>query len=316
MNLVVMIPAYNEEKTIGRVIRQIPKKIKGVSKVKVLVVDDGSTDNTVKVAKKFGVNKVVSHKQNLGLGIAFRTGLDTALEMGADIIVNIDADNQYDAKEIPELIKPILNGNADIVLGSRFKGWIEDMPFVKRIGNKTFSWLVRRLSSLPISDAQTGFRALTRSAVLAINLFSNYTYTQEMIIQAAYKNLKIVEVPCSFRKREGKSRLISTVGRYTKNCIAIVLRTYRDYKPLQLFGLIGGLIFVSGLTSGSYVLYHWLTTGLVSPHIPLAILTAILLIFGFQIIVFGLIADMVGSQRKLIERIFYEIKKENYGKKK
>jgi len=314
MDLVVTIPAYNEEKTIAEVIKKIPRNIKGISKVKVLVIDDGSTDKTVSIAKKAGADKIVSHKQNLGLGITFRDAMDNALVMGADIIVNIDADNQYDPKEIPHLIRPILENKADIVLGSRFKGKIEEMPPIKRFGNKAFTFLVRRLSGLDISDSQTGFRALTRDAAMRINILSTYTYTQEMIIQAAYKNLKVVEVPCVFRKREGSSGLISTVFRYAKSGLAITSRTYRDYRPLKFFGSIGLTIFGIGSAFALFILQHFLRTGLVTPYIPLTILTAITLIVGFQLIIFAMLADMIGQQRRIQEEILYRVKKNGNGR--
>lgn len=309
MKLVVMIPAYNEEASIASVIKEIPRKIRGISKVEVLVIDDGSTDNTANEAKIAGADKVVSHTHNLGLGNAFRTGLDNALEMGADIIVNTDADGQYVGAEIPDLIGPIFVKRADMVLGSRFAGSIEHMVASKKIGNRMATRMVRYLSGIPITDGQTGFRALTRDAALKLNVMSNYTYTQETIIQAAMKGLKIVEIPVTFRKREGYSKLVSSPLGYAKKSATILFRTYRDYKPLKFFGAIGGIVILIGLILGVRVIYHYLTTGLVSPMLPTAILSAMTMIVGFQVLVFAFMADMMGQQRRTQEEILYRIKK-------
>lgn len=309
MKLVVMIPAYNEEKTIGKVIKEVPRKIEGIDEVEVLVINDGSTDNTVKVAKEAGADKIVGFKENKGLAPAFRTGLETALGMGADIIVNTDADFQYDQKQIPDLIKPILDGEADMVLGSRFKGWIEHMPSKKKIGNKIATWVTRAASGYPVSDAQTGFRALTKETALRLNVVSNYTYVQETILQAINNGLIIKEIPVNFRRREGESRLISNVFGYAKRGAPIILRTYRDYNPLKVFSIIGGIITLLGFLAGLRVLVHYFKTGMVGPYLPSAVLTVVLLIVGFQVIILGLIADMMKTQKKLQEEILYRLKK-------
>jgi len=193
--LVVVIPAYNEAGSIGSVIKELPPRIQGVDEIKVIVVDDGSTDNTIGEAIKAGVDEVVSLGRRMGLSYAFKTGIEKALEMGADIVVNIDADGQYNGGEISDLVKPILSGEADIVLGSRFKGWIEQMSLSKRIGNRVATWVTRMASSFPTTDSQTGFRAFSKEAALKLNVFSDYTYVQEVIIQGSLKGLRMVEVP-------------------------------------------------------------------------------------------------------------------------
>jgi len=311
LRLVVTIPAYNEERTLGKVIREIPRKIDQIDDVKVVVVDDGSIDNTRKVAFEAGADKVISFKQNRGLAQAFKIGLNVALQMNSDVIVNIDADGQYDGAEIIKLITPILNSEADIVLGSRFKGWIEYMPLQKKLGNSLATKVTNLLSGLKISDSQTGFRAFSKEAALRINVMSNYTYVQETIMQAVYKRLKIVEVPVHFRRRKGKSRLIPNIFSYSKRAGLTILKTYRDYKPLRTFLLIGGFIILIGLAFGLRVLIHYLNTGMVTPHIPSAILTAVLLIVGFQVVILALIADMIGSSRKVQEEILYMLKKKD-----
>lgn len=323
MRLAVTIPAYNEEKTIDRVIKEIksltPKDFdEKIDDIKILVIDDGSTDNTVKVAKEAGADVIVSFRRNRGLARAFRQGIETALEIGADIIVNIDGDGQYNAKEIPKLVKPILDGEADIVLGSRFKGWIEYMPVQKKIGNRIATWVTRIASGYPTSDAQTGFRAFSRDAAMRLHVLADYTYVQETIIQANYYGLKIVEVPVQFRKRkgDGKSRLISNIFGYAKRAGMIILRSYRDYNPLKVFGLLGGVFIAGGLYFGWRVLSYYLATGMVGGRLPSAVLATLLFIVGVQTVVLGLLADMLKSQRMLMDDMLYRLKKLEYEKKK
>lgn len=234
MKLIVTIPAYNEEKTIDKVIKEIPRQISGIETIEVLVINDGSTDNTVEVAKEAGADHIITLKENQGLAFAFRTGLEEALKKGADIIVNTDADFQYNQQQIPDLIKPILEEKADIVLGSRFSGNIEHMVLGKRIGNIIATRITSMASGYPVSDAQTGFRAFSRDAALRMAIFSDYTYVQETIMQAVNHNLTLVEIPVDFRKREGTSRLMTGIFNYAKRAASTILRTYRDYNPLVI----------------------------------------------------------------------------------
>jgi len=309
MKLIVSIPSYNEEKTVGDVVKKIPRRIEGIEQVQVIVADGASTDRTVQIAKEAGADKIISCKTREGLALGFKRGLDTALELGADIIVNIDADNQYDPTEIPALIKPIIEGEADVVLGSRFKAYMEDMPLQRRIGNKVATYVTRRLSGVQISDAQTGFRAFTREAAMKLNILSKYTYTQETIIQAAYKKLKLVEIPINFRRRkEGKSRLILSLFDYARKAGLTALLTYLNYKPLKTFVYMGLFLMVLGILVGLRVTVHYLLTGSVTPYLPSAILTAILLIVGFQVSILGLHAEMIRSNRELLEDILYKLR--------
>lgn len=310
MKLVVTIPAYNEEATIGTVIDEIPKKIRGIKEIQILVIDDGSTDRTGDLASKKAA--VLRNKQNFGLAVTFKRGLERALEMGADIIVNTDADMQYNQTQIPALIQPILDKRADIVLGSRFKGTIESMPRGKKWGNRISTWAVRRVTGLPISDAQTGFRAFSKEAAMKMNLQSKHTYVQETILQAAAHNLVIEEIPIEFRKRQDASRLISSVSGYAKKAFYTILMGYLNYKPLKVFLSIGLLFLVVGLVAGVRVLIHYFTTGLVTPFLPTAVLTAILLIFGFQIIVIGLLAEMIKNKRRLEEETLFLLRQKKY----
>lgn len=308
MKLVVTIPAYNEEKTIQAVIKDIPKRIAGLKTIDVLVVDDGSDDKTAELARKAGA-KVISNSQNRGLAYTFRRALDKALELGADIIVNTDADNQYVQGQIPKLLQPIFSKKADVVIGSRFKGTIEEMSLQKYYGNKIATLAVKLLSGLPLSDAQSGFRAFSREAALKINVFSSYTYVQETILEAADKGLRIIEVPVDFRKRHDKSRLISNIFDYAMKAGATIVLGYLNYRPLKVFLLIGGSLFTGGLLLGLRVLLHYLETGLVQPYLPSAVLSGVLLIIGFQIMIMGLLAEMIKHNRKLTEEILYRMKK-------
>ena len=310
MKLVVMIPAYKEQKTICSVIKQIPSKIPGIKSIKILAIDDGSTDDTAKTAKRCGA-LVISHKKNLGLGVSFKDGLNKALKMGADIIVNIDADNQYNPKEIPKLIKPIIQGKADIVLGDRQISSLLHMPTGKKLGNKISTWFIRRLSHLPIRDAQTGFRAFSREAALKMNLLGDYTYTQETIIQAYKKGLKIAQIPVQFRKRSDPSRLISNIWSYAKNAGATILRTYRDYHPLKVFTYLSFIIFLPSLFLASLVLRHYLITGLFTGMLGTALLSGILLVTSVIVFTIGLLADMIKRNRILQEEILYYLKKKS-----
>lgn len=316
MKLVVTIPAYNEEKTIANVITEIPQEIEGIESVEVLVIDDGSTDETIKQATEAGADRILSHRGNEGLGIAFRDGLEAALEMGADLIVNIDGDGQYNAKEIPRLIKPLLENKADIVLGWRDIDSLDFMPKGKKIGNKIATWFTRRVSDLPVKDAQSGFRAFSQEAALRLNLSGKYTYVQETIIQAKYKGLKIEQIPIEFRPRSGESRLISSLASYAHRAGTIIIGTYWNYHPLKIFSFIGGVLGIIGLAFGVRVLVHFIQTGMVSPYVPSAIIASFLVIAGLQTVILGLFAHMLKNQRLLQEKILYRLKKKEFTNKK
>jgi glycosyltransferase involved in cell wall biosynthesis len=309
MKLVITIPSYNEEQSIASVISEIPRTIKGIEDVQILVINDGSTDLTVDVAKRAGADKILTHKHNMGLAQTFRDGLNEALDMGADIIVNTDADFQYNGTQIPKLIAPILEKNADIVLGDRQINQLDHMPWGNLWGNKIATCIIRLVTHLPINDAQTGFRAFSREAALKMNLTGDYTYTQETIIQAANKNLRIEQIPVEFRRRNGKSRLISSIFRYAQSAGITVFRSFGAYHPFVIFSGIGVICFLLGLVFGFKVIIHFFTTGMVTPYLPSALLTSVLIIVGFLAILFGLLADMIRTQRMLAEEILYRLKK-------
>ncbi len=292
MKIVVSIPAYNEEKTLGAVLDSIHKELKHKRyNYKVLVVDDGSTDSTAEIAKQHGAT-VVSHAKNRGLAEAFRTEMKKCIEMGADIIVHTDADGQYLASEIPSLVEKVIGGY-DLVLGSRFKGKIESMPFIKRMGNKAFSRVLSNITKTKISDGQTGFRAFTREFAEKVQITSFHTYTQEQVLRAVKENYRITEVPIHFVKRGGgtKSRLMSGPFDYALKAWINILRVYRDYEPLRFFGYLGGFLLLAGIMLGAYIFYLIMTTGSAG-GIPRVILSALLVLTGIQIIIFGFLADM------------------------
>jgi glycosyltransferase involved in cell wall biosynthesis len=297
LKVVVTIPAYNEEETIADVIEGCKNYAS-----EIFVIDDGSTDKTREIAQLAGV-KMIIHKMNRGLSETIQDGFRAALNVGADIIINIDADGQYLAEEIPKLISPIIRDEADFVLGSRFAGHIEEMPWIKRFGNKLFTRVVRTLTNTEISDGQTGFRAFNRAAAMAsINLAGRYTYTQEQIIRLIEEGFRVAEVPIYFAKRQsGSSRLIASPLGYGAKAFAVTLRTYRDYHPVLFFGILGGILIIAGLLLGSFVIIEWITTGLVF-HESTAVLAAVFVMSGFQFLFFGFLADMFANLKRLIKR--------------
>ena len=313
MRLIITIPAYNEEKTVASVIRGVPRQLEGIDEVKILVIDDGSTDNTVAVSQEAGADYVITH-QNVGLATNFKISQDEALQRGADIILNIDADNQYDPDEIPKLIQPILDNKAEIVSGNRQVKNLDHMPSSKKYGNMIGTWVVKKVSGLPIQDASSGFRAYSREAALRLNVISQHTYTHETIIQAANKHLRFIEVPCTFRETERanqESRLIGGVWGHIKKSGATIVRTYSTYRSLKTFFYIGlPFILVGTFFILRFFYYYFFNSG--AGHIQSLIIAAILIIVGFQVFVIGLMADGISANRKINEEILYRLNKEKY----
>lgn len=294
MKVCVSIPAYNEEKTIGRVVAEVKQVLKkaGLS-FRILVVDDGSQDRTAGEARKAGA-EVHSHPYRYGLAETFRTEMERALKTRADVIVHIDGDGQYLAGDIPKLIEPIKRGEADLVLGSRFMGDIESMPLIKRWGNRMFSRTISGISRIKITDAQTGFRAFRREVAEKVNITSRHTYTQEMILRAVREKFRIKEVPIFFAKRrEGKSKLVSNPFSYAVRAWINIFRVYRDYEALKFFGSIGGTLLCIGVVLGIYLLYLLFASGfgIIDKAIPTILLTVLLAVSGIQILLFGFLAD-------------------------
>ena len=292
MRIIITIPAYNEEETIGIVIRGVKQAMnKTKYKYSILVVNDGSKDKTAEIARKEGAI-VYNHPYNCGLAEAFRTEISKCLELGADIIVHTDADGQYKAEEITKLIEPIERKEADLVLGSRFKGKIEEMPFIKKLGNRAFSRVISNIIKFKVSDCQTGFRAFTREVAEKVPIISDHTYTQEQIIRAVRQKFRIKEVPVYFAKRiSGESRLMSSPFSYAAKAWINILRIYRDYEPLKFFWRMGSIFLLFGLGIGLWLVILFLSEGKVG-HTPSTILSMLLIVVGVQIIIFGFLADM------------------------
>jgi len=308
MKLIIQIPCYNEETTLPQTLADLPKKIEGIDTIEILIVDDGSSDNTVKVAREHGVNYVVSFPQNKGLAKGFNAGIDACLKLGADIIVNTDADNQYYGEDIEKLIRPIINGEAEIVIGDRNTSEIEHFSWLKKKLQRLGSWVVRHLSDTDIPDATSGFRAFSREAALQMNVVTRFTYTLETIIQAGKKNLIVTHVPIRTNEKLRESKLFRNNWQYIKRSISTILRIYTMYEPLKMFTYIGGTIFFIGFLIGLRFLYYYLFVSGVG-HVQSLILAAVLLLVGFQIFIIGLLADIIGSNRQLIENVLYRIRK-------
>jgi len=311
MHLCVMIPAHNEEATIERVINTIPIAIPGITQTSVLVINDGSTDKTAERAEKAGA-EIIHHSIKQGLAQTFQHGLNECLKRGADIIVNIDGDGQYESREIPKVIKPLAEGWADVVLTNRNVHSLSHMPFGKKYGNTIATLVTRIVSGFAVRDAQSGFRAFTREAALRLNVRGAYTYVQETIIQAEDKKLQIVQTDCTFYKRTGGgSRLISSIWSYAKRAGSMLIRSFVRYKPLKVFLISGFLVSLPGFFFAVRYLWYW-SNGQQGGHIQSLIAAAILLIVGFQIIMLALLADTVDAERNVNEEILYRLKKMEY----
>jgi len=308
MKLIVQIPCLNEEATVGATISDIPRQIPGIDRVEVLVIDDGSSDRTREAALRAGADHVIGFTNRKGLARAFMAGIDTALARGADIIVNTDADNQYRGEDIPALIGPILRGEADIVVGDREVETIAHFSPVKKSLQKLGSWVVRKLSRTSVPDAASGFRAYNREAALSINVVSDFSYTLETLIQAGTGRLAVGHVPVRTNPQTRPSRLFTSLFDYLKRSVVTMVRIYTMYQPLKVFSAIGGLsILVGTILSGRFI-YYLITEG-GRGKVQSLIFAAVFLIVGFQILVIGLLADIIASNRKLTENVLYRVKK-------
>jgi glycosyltransferase involved in cell wall biosynthesis len=308
MKLIVQIPCYNEEQTLPSLVRSIPRRLDGIDEVEILVVDDGSSDRTVAIARELGVDHIVSHTINKGLARAFRTGLDACLALGADIIVNTDGDNQYDARDIERLIQPILDGGADIVVGDRQTGSVRHFSPLKRRLQVIGSRVVRALSGTDVPDAVSGFRALSQQAALHMNIVSPFSYTIEMLIQAGRKNLAVRSVPIRTNPPTRPSRLFRSMGDFIRRSIGTMARMYAMYRPLTTFFGIGVVLFVAGAIPIVRFLYFWLG-GNGSGHVQSLVLGGVLVILGCVTLLIGLVADLISFNRQLIEITLEKVRK-------
>ena len=308
MKLVIQIPCLNEEQTLPATLADIPREIPGIDVIETLVIDDGSTDQTSEVARECGANHVIREPVNQGLARAFSAGLDYALKHGADIIINTDADNQYSGACIPSLLTPILDGRAEIVVGNRNPHRLAHFSMTKRFLQRLGSWIVRGLSGTSVPDVTSGFRAFSREAALRMNVVSDFTYTLETLIQAGTKQLSVTHVDVDVNPATRPSRLFSGVSSYLYRSVATITRIYALYNPLRVFSLLGAGLLIGGFAIGGRFLYDYLTVG-GEGHIQSLIAAAVLLLAGFQTILIGLVADLIGSSRRMLEDALLRIRR-------
>lgn len=315
MKLIIQIPCYNEAETLEIALNALPKKIEGVDIIEYLIIDDGCMDNTVEVAKKWGVHHVVSFAQNKGLAKGFMAGLDACLRNGADIIVNTDADNQYCGDDIAKLIQPIINRKADIVIGERPIDETQHFSWTKKKLQHFGSWVVRKASHTDIPDAPSGFRAFSRDAAMRVNVVNDYTYTLETIVQAGRNRMAITSVPIRTNPELRKSRLFHSMLGYVKKSMLTILRALIMYKPLYCFSLVALCPSIIGFIIGiRFLTYYWSGRG--EGHVQSLILACTLLIIGFITFVIGMLADVIAANRKILEDVEYHTRRLDYDKNK
>ncbi len=311
--LIIQIPCYNEEATLGLTLSELPRKVPGIDRVEWLIINDGSRDRTVEVAQACGVDHIVNFESNQGLAKGFMAGIEACLKAGADIIVNTDADNQYCAADIPKLIAPILEGRAEIVVGARPIQEIKHFSPVKKFLQRLGSLVVRFASKTNIPDAPSGFRAISREAALRLNVFNEYTYTLETIIQAGQRGMVITSVPIGTNDYLRPSRLVKSIFTYVQRSLWTIIRIFMTYRPLQFFMMLGTVPFSLGfLLCMRWLLLFWGIFGdnPSKPRVPSLILAAILILIGVQLWIFGLVADLMAVNRKLLEDIQLRLRRQ------
>jgi glycosyltransferase involved in cell wall biosynthesis len=307
--LLIQIPCLNEASTLPATLRDLPRSIPGIDVIEVLVVDDGSRDGTSDVARANGVDHIVRLRRNKGLAAAFQAGIDACLKSGADFIVNTDADNQYSGRDIPRLLEPLLRGDADICIGDRNIAEVRHMSWRKRQLQRLGSWVVRQVSFTTVPDTTSGFRAYTRDAALRMMIVSEFSYTLESIIQAGKKRMAIAHVPVETNARTRESRLFDSVFSYVKRSGATIVRIYAMYEPLKVFTYIGMAIFGIGFVLALRFLYFYFFSSTYGTRfLQSLILSAVLMIVGFQVLLIGLLADVISANRKLLEDVVYRVR--------
>jgi glycosyltransferase involved in cell wall biosynthesis len=307
--LIIQIPCLNEAQTLPATLADLPRSIAGIDAIETLVIDDGSRDGTADVARACGVDHIVRMRRNKGLAAAFAAGIDACLKAGADFIVNTDADNQYAGHEIPRLLEPLLRGEADICIGDRNIAELQHMSWRKRQLQRLGSWVVRQVSNTTVPDTTSGFRAYTREAALRMHIVSEFSYTLESIIQAGKKRMAIAHVPVATNPRTRESRLFDSIWGYVKRSSATIVRIYAMYEPLKVFSYIGVAVFSVGFIIAMRFVYLYLTsfTG-GGRYIQSLIFAAVLMIVGFQVVLIGLLADVMSANRKLLEDVLYRVR--------
>lgn len=313
MKLIIQIPCYNEAETLEIALNDLPKTLGGIEEIEYLIINDGSQDETVEVARNWGVNHIVSFKQNKGLAKGFMAGLDGCLRNGADIIVNTDADNQYCAEDIQKLIQPILDGKADMVVGARPIDETEHFSFLKKKLQHFGSWVVRRASNTDIPDAPSGFRAFSREAAMRMNVVNDYTYTLETIVQAGREKIPITSIPIRTNGELRPSRLFSSIWGYVKKSMLTILRAYMMYKPLKCFTYLAIPPIVFGVAIGIRFLFYYYQ-GQGDGHVQSLILACTLTIIGFLTFMIGLLADVLAANRKVLQETQYLVRRMEYDK--
>ena len=309
MKLIIQIPCLNEEEQLPTSIGALPRHVDGFDVVEWLVIDDGSTDRTVEVARELGVDHIVKLTSNKGLAFAFQAGLDAALKLGADVIVNTDADNQYDATDIPALAAPILEGSADMVVGDRDVMSVEGFSVVKRRLQRLGSWVVRRASDTTVPDATSGFRAYNREAALGLTVVSKFTYTLESLIQAGKSLVAVESVKVGTNPSMRESRLFGSMWTYIRRNMLAIFRIYTSYEPLAVFTRIAALLLVASLAAWSPFLYSWLVDGDRSGHLQSIVLGGVLLIAAVQTFVLGVLADLIATHRTISQRTLERVRR-------
>lgn len=312
MKLIIQIPCYNEAETLTIALDALPKHIDGIDEIEYLVINDGSSDNTEQIARDWGVHYIVHFKRNLGLARGFMAGLDLALRQGADIIVNTDADNQYNADDIEKIVRPIIEKKADIVIGERPIDETEEFSPLKKKLQHLGSWFVRLASRTDIPDAPSGFRAYSRHAAMRMNVNNEYTYTLETIVQAGRNKMAIMSVPIRTNPELRKSRLMKSMYGYIKKSVLTVFRSFLMYRPLQVFTVIAMFFLIAGIAIGIRFLVFFFT-GDGNGHVQSLILAVMLIIIGVQTGLLGMQADVISANRKLLEDIQFRIKKLEFG---
>lgn len=308
LRLIVVIPALNEEATIERVVRAVPRSMPGVGEVDVLVIDDGSTDCTAELARAAGA-EVIHHSTPRGVGSAFQTALHEAIDHGADLIVNIDADGQFDPADIPRLVAPVASGEADFATASRFMdpALIPEMPWIKRWGNRQMSRLISSMTKQRFHDVSCGMRCYNRRAALSLNLLGRFTYTQEVFLNLAYKHMRIIEVPIRVRgvREFGRSRVAGNIFKYASKTSRIIFRCYRDYYPMRFFGALGVVLLACSAAFGGFLFWHYLSKGVLSPHKWAGFVSGAFALLSIFVFFAGMIGDMLNRHRIYLEELLY-----------
>jgi glycosyltransferase involved in cell wall biosynthesis len=313
MKLIIQIPCFNEAQVLAHTIQSLPRQIKGIDTIEYLVVDDGSTDGTVQVAQKAGAHHIVSLPGHLGLATAFVTGLEACVKLGADLIVNTDADNQYESEDIQRLVEPILAGRAQMVVGDRGVAKLAEFSPIKRVLQRLGSWVIAQASGIRTPDATSGFRAITAEAALRTLVLNEYSYTLETLIQAGARHMTVEYVPVRTNPKTRPSRLMRNIPHYLANSSATIIRAYTMYRPLRVFTGISTILILLGTAIGLRFLYYYIVNTLIggqaTGHLQSLILAAVLLIVGFQVLLIGLVADLIGFNRKIQEETLYRVRR-------